>query len=131
MLCAIKLSSICWQVRRSATIWHSVSRGATACNVHTLIDGTASHTIHADAQVRTNDWDLDRDCDLLRAHITEQMAGVLEPGTWRLIETIQASRSLWPHCSDITSGRRLCSMPKDVNGNCHSPSESALTWHAF
>jgi hypothetical protein len=51
-----------------------------------------AHQLMASAsasQVRTNEWDLDRDCDLLRAHITEQMASVLEPGSWRLIETIQ------------------------------------------
>ena len=55
-------------------------------------------------QVRTNEWDLDRDCDLLRSYITEQMASVLEPGTWRLIETIQVS---WRF--------RLCRLPRSAH----------------
>jgi len=72
------------------------SPNITACHMHTFEAATARLTSSHKAQVRTNEWDLDRDCDLLRAHVTEQMAGVLEPGTWRLIETIQASGALRP-----------------------------------
>ena len=74
-----------------------VSPDATEHDVHTLKAIPQRDTVPCDAQVRTNEWDLDRDCDLLRAHITEQMAGVLEPGTWRLIETIQARASRRGH----------------------------------
>ena len=70
------------------------------------------------SQVRTNEWDLDRDCDLLRAHITEQMAGVLEPGTWRLIETIQASRSTGGHpMVHLTAKGQTANLASVANGN--------------
>lgn len=45
-------------------------------------------------------WDMDVDTNALRIHITEQLAGVLPVGTWRLIESIQVGPT-W------TEGRTL------------------------
>ena len=64
--------------------------------------GSRAWTARVMRSLAMKEWDLDRDCDLLRAHITEQMAGVLAPGTWRLVETIRASHSRLPPLSEAS-----------------------------
>jgi len=81
--------------------------------------------------VSTDEWDLDRDCDLLRAYITVQMAGVLQPGTWRLIETIQASPAMQPYLLSSRLWSPASQHAERLTMPCYLPGEPATTWHSM